>query len=540
MKKILLSMAAAAMCVPAFAAEGDVTTVLDQTFAEGTTLENSDAYTWGSEIQGMITSTGLAMTNGDNKANDFENRDFVTFANVLGNATNDLNISYNLVHGQDKGQNKTYYTINYFNADGNLVFGIQEGSGNWGFEANVITANKDGNTTTTALKGAHIGKFSKTTPVNLSVKFSGEQAIIDIDGGSYTAYTSSEGIKDIKLSVTGEKDFGRYMSIENFVVKTTEVAAAQFADYTVKYVCGDEVIKEDTKSGIVGSEISLIATETADFTLDGVKYIYVENDAEGQTIDAEGTTVVTITFRKAAEYDYVVTNNVNDETVEGSCFEGNKATVHYCRYILDENVVWLKEPCGGDKKLEYNYVFAPDSANYVVNLEYTKYAEDGIFYIEAEDIEGVTKVTNNNADVRCSDAAGAYTGAEAITVCTLEPGTYKIETAIMGGKSGDTDVVFTVFAGEEKVIEAVTNGNWHTESAEIDLTVQTEIKALGGTGNKPFDYVLITGKGGTTSAVKAIETVAADGKWYNLQGVQIAAPAKGGLYIHNGKKVIVK
>ncbi|MDE7409867.1 MAG: hypothetical protein K2N09_07580, partial [Muribaculaceae bacterium] len=456
MKKILLSMAAAAMCIPAFAAEGDVTTILDQTFTEGTTLENTDAYTWGEEIQGMIKANGLAMTNGNSTAGNFENRDFVAFTNALGNATNDLNISYNLVHGQDKGQAKTYYTINYFNAEGEFVFGISEGSGGWGFSADIVTANKEGDNTTTPLTNAHIGKFSKSTPVNLTVKFSGEQAIIEIDGGSYTAYTSSEGIKDIKLSVTGGVDFSRHMSIENFVVKTTEVAAAQFADYIVKYVCDGKVLKEETKSGLVGSEISLLSTETADFTEGGVKYIYVSNDAEGQTVNADGTTVVTITFREAAKYNYIVTNNVNDETIEGTCFEGNNASVSYCRYILSEDgTVWLKEPCGGDKKLEYNYVFTPNSDNFKVNLEYKTYAEDGIFYIEAENIEGVTKVTNNNADVRCSDAAGAYTGEEAITICTLEPGKYTIETAIMGGKQGDTDVIFTVAAGEENVVEAV-------------------------------------------------------------------------------------
>ncbi|MDE6649415.1 MAG: Ig-like domain-containing protein [Muribaculaceae bacterium] len=496
MKKflILISIVAASMFSTVSAAVGDQTTIVNQTLTGSPTLANTDAYSWGTDIKGMLTSTGLAMTNGNNKSGNFENRDFLTFANALGNATKDLNISYNLVHGQDKGQAKTYYTINYFNADGNFVFGIQEDSGSWGFDAYIMTANKEGDTTSTKLSNAHIGKFSKTTPVNISVKFSGEQAIIDIDGGSYTAYTSSEGIKDIKLSVTGGEDQTRYMSIENFIVKTTEVAAAQFADYTVKYVCGGKTIKEETKSGIVGSEISLIATETADFTVDGVKYIYVENDAEGQTVDAKGTTVVTITFREAAKYTYNVINNVNDNAVEGTCLEGNSVTVPYQRYILTEDgIVWKKESSGGDKKLQYDVTFSPNENNYTVNLDYAKYAENGIFYVEAEDIEGVTKVTNNNADTRCSDAAGAYTGAEAITVCTLEPGTYKIETAIMGGKQGDTDVVFTVFAGEEKVIEAITNGSWHTESGEIELTVQTDITVQGGSGNKPFDYILITG-----------------------------------------------
>lgn len=539
MKKILLTIATAALCSTAFAAEGDQTTVLDQVFNSNTTLEDTDAYTWGSEIQGMITSNGVYMTNASNKSNNYENRDFITFANPLGNPTNEVNISYEVYSAKDKGQANTYYDINYFNADGDFIFGIQEASGGWGYSANIVTANADGTTTTVALSAGHMKKAGGST-VNVTVKFSDTNAIVTIDGGNYNAYTKSEGIKSVKLSVSGDNGYDRDMYIKNYVVKTTEVAVAQFADYTVRYVCDGKILKEETKNGIVGSEISLVSTETADFTEDGVKYIYVGNDAEGQTVNADGTTVVTITFREAAIYNYIVTNNVNEATVEGTCFEGNSATVAYCRYILSEDgAVWLKEPCGGDKKLEYNYVFTPNSNDYKVNLEYTKYAEDGIFYIEAEDIEGVTKVTNNNADVRCSDAAGAYTGEEAITICTLEPGTYTIETAIMGGKQGDTDVVFTVAAGEENVVEAVTNGSWHTQSGEIELTVPTDITVKGGAGNKPFDYVLITGTVDTGSAVKAVE-VAEDNVWYNLQGVKIAEPTQKGLFIHNGKKVIVK
>ena len=47
------------------------------------------------------------------------------------------------------------------------------------------------------------------------------------------------------------------------------------------------------------------------------------------------------------------------------------------------------------------------------------------------------------------------------------------------------------------------------------------------------------------NAVTAIETVkgdverAADGAWYTIQGVRVDKPSKG-IFIHNGKKVVVK
>lgn len=47
-------------------------------------------------------------------------------------------------------------------------------------------------------------------------------------------------------------------------------------------------------------------------------------------------------------------------------------------------------------------------------------------------------------------------------------------------------------------------------------------------------------EGNETTGIKELETdVLNDNKYYNLQGVEVAYPVKG-IYIHNGKKVIVK
>ncbi len=45
---------------------------------------------------------------------------------------------------------------------------------------------------------------------------------------------------------------------------------------------------------------------------------------------------------------------------------------------------------------------------------------------------------------------------------------------------------------------------------------------------------------GAPDAVEAINAVEGDGYWYNIQGVRVAEPTQPGLYIHNGKKYIVK
>lgn len=61
----------------------------------------------------------------------------------------------------------------------------------------------------------------------------------------------------------------------------------------------------------------------------------------------------------------------------------------------------------------------------------------------------------------------------------------------------------------------------------------------GETSSRPLDYILITGKADGGSAVEAIEA-ARDNNRYSIDGVRVAEPTQPGLYIHNGKKVIVK
>ncbi|MDE7350721.1 MAG: hypothetical protein K2N25_06610 [Muribaculaceae bacterium] len=533
MKKILLTLAAATLCSTAFSAVGDKTVILDQKFEEGTVLANSTTYAWGEEIQGMITANGLYMTNKSNKENNYENVNFLSFRSVIGNATHELGFSYEVYSPKDKGQNNTYYTMNYFNGNGDFVFGVQEASGGWAYTANIITANADGSTSTVALPKGHMSKGGGSV-VDFTVTFSGESAIVAIDGASYTAYTANLGIKSIKLSVTGENGFDRDMYVKNFVITSTEVEAAQFADYTVNYVCGDKVLKSEKKKGVVNSAISISADDMNALTIDDVKYIYVSNDAEGKTVDAEGTTVVTVTFREAALYNYTIKNNVNDDVKTGSCYEGESVTEAYSRYILAEDgIVWEKFP---GKNVPYTVTFTPEADNYVETFEYAATEiSDGVYFVEGEDIEGMEVVTRDNANARCSNAAGGYAPG-VVEICKLQAGTYKVTMGVWGN-GGAT---FIVKAGEKTVLTAATAGYWlDATSEEFTLDTETALTFEGSATNKPLDYILITGNG-ATSAVNAIEATNADGKWYNLQGVQIAAPTQAGLYIHNGKKIIVK
>ena len=59
----------------------------------------------------------------------------------------------------------------------------------------------------------------------------------------------------------------------------------------------------------------------------------------------------------------------------------------------------------------------------------------------------------------------------------------------------------------------------------------------GFVSNTGYSVDTAAGESGISNIVAP---AAQDNKYYNLQGIEIAKPTTAGLYIHNGKKFIVK
>ena len=56
-----------------------------------------------------------------------------------------------------------------------------------------------------------------------------------------------------------------------------------------------------------------------------------------------------------------------------------------------------------------------------------------------------------------------------------------------------------------------------------------------------FDFAHVDDNNSTTGIVEIHkESPKADGKYYTLSGLQVSNPVKGGIYIHNGKKLVIK
>lgn len=95
---------------------------------------------------------------------------------------------------------------------------------------------------------------------------------------------------------------------------------------------------------------------------------------------------------------------------------------------------------------------------------------------------------------------------------------------------------YAEFAGTNSVVRAADG----TANEDGTYTVSCPIYRIDTvcTNLTVFEQV------GASSAVEAIEAAPAqvveDGKWYNLQGIQVAEPTSNGIYIHNGKKVMIR
>ena len=98
----------------------------------------------------------------------------------------------------------------------------------------------------------------------------------------------------------------------------------KFADYTLNYQVGDQILKTVTKSGLVGSAITLTDDDKAQIIVEDTKYKYVSDNSDKLTIAANGETVVTLIYEEVP-----LPNDKfgKGELAASSIYPANKATM---------------------------------------------------------------------------------------------------------------------------------------------------------------------------------------------------------------------
>ena len=268
-----------------------------------------------------------------------------------------------------------------------------------------------------------------------------------------------------------------------------EEQVVETATYTIQYQFGGETIKEETGSTVVGNTVDAVLP----ITVDGQKY-YAADNATTSIVIGKGSNTLVVDLRKAYEYSYTIKTSLGETIATGVSIEDEQIYVAYAKYLNVEGVLY--EAAQGNSGY-YKLSVIPDKDNYTYTITYSPTTKTNVVYFsEGEDIEGMTKDTGSNADIRCSMGAGGYS-TDAVKATTLQPGKYML-TANVWGNSGSTIVIK---AGEATVLSIETKGYIieSTTSEAFEVKEATDITIEGTASGKPLDYMYIAKVAETTT-----------------------------------------
>ena len=287
--------------------------------------------------------------------------------------------------------------------------------------------------------------------------------------------SNTNPIKTFRLS-SNTSNKSRRSAFDNLLIKTTEGDYTIATDnYTVKYMCGTTEIKDpDTRVGDVESAISLYPTDIANFTNTAgtQRYIYVSDDAEGKTVAAGGSTVVTVTFREAEKYNYTLQSKYGETDLAFSATsfvweDQNTVTEQYPRYQASGTTLVGKAPVSN--KLQTTFTVTED--NYTTDLEYTSEGITNLYFLsEAENLGTGLNTSATSFSDRVSGEQIIY-GASG-TLLSLPAGKYIFTLGVIGGDTGTHRTAYTVSAGDAgQIAEGTCTGNFLTLIASDEFTL---------------------------------------------------------------------
>ena len=230
-----------------------------------------------------------------------------------------------------------------------------------------------------------------------------------------------------------------------------------------------------------------------------MKYVYDSDDAASLKIAADGSTVVTIKFREAAKWNYTFNavdeegNPLQEGIVKGTNFEGETFDVGYPYAINIDSTLYTSDKLSSDKK-GYYLSYTLEADNQVKNITFKPTTTtDIVFLSEAENIEGLTKATNNNTFVRSSNGGSAYAAEADVEITKLQPGKYKL-TAVICDATKNAGSEWNFLAGENNIFKfTASTVNWaQGTSEEFEVNAETPIYLVkGGSANQAVDFIYI-------------------------------------------------
>ena len=363
---------------------------------------------------------------------------------------------------------------------------------------------------------------------------------------SYDVTSYLQASTDNTLGIALFTFTGREQEASDFKLTLEYVDAASATNYTVKYVdaVGNEIKTSSTyvaESGLVPplTESDKDAIYNEDKT---VKYVYDSDDAASLKIAADGSTVVTVKFREAAKWNYTFNavdeegNPLQEGIVKGTNFEGETFDVGYPYAINVDSTLYTSDKLSSDKKGYYlSYTLEADNQVKDITFKPTT-TTDIVFLSEAENIEGLTKATNNNTFVRSSNGGSAYAAEADVEITKLQPGKYKL-TAVICDATRNAGSEWNFLAGENNIFKFTASSvNWaQGTSEEFEVNAETPIYLVkGGSANQAVDFIYIQ----KTGDAEALPTFTEINNLAELRAIKFASewdevPVK--LNLHDAK-----
>ncbi len=361
----------------------------------------------------------------------------------------------------------------------------------YGQDAKGTVVIGDNETQITSAKTDVRGDAEWTITATINTATGAVTTTVTLPSGEVTPAPSGTTSTAISSIAMGYHKPGRITSTYQTLTKveiTEETQEVTTADYTINYIYNETTIK--TTNG--NTAVDNVVNAENPITVEDVKYYIKDDETTSMTI-VEGTNVLNVNMRVANTYSYTVraldgsSNVLNASLATGSATEGDAVTVSFPRYILSGTTLY----CQNTGAVEYSTTFTPDADAYVQDVTYSNSTVSNVaFYIDAEDVEGVTVGSN----VRASKGQMGYT-ADADTyvdVTTIPAGKYVIFMRAQNGNNAER--AYNIKVGDNVVMTGSFAQGTNLDFTSEVFTVSTESTlsfASEGSGASGIDYIYL-------------------------------------------------
>lgn len=187
----------------------------------------------------------------------------------------------------------------------------------------------------------------------------------------------------------------------------------------------------------------------------------------------------------------------------------------------------LKEAYGSGAVAKYLSNVTTDGA--AVTLHFTPEAEGGIEANKAY----LLHVTNNVTEAKTFSSVTLQPAGDCTTTINTKDGNYSFKGILAPTALAKDDTQYFLNSDGTSFVLPLNN----TSKMKATRAYIIVPKATGSAQGRQYNFDF----NGTTTAIDNVNVSGMeDGAWYTISGIRVNRPAAKGVYIHNGRKVIVK